>query len=325
MDAPPRVRLSARLFACVVLVAWCLGCVGCGGHSAAKTRTVVGWPGLRYEANGSFLYLLCTGTGSPTVILEAGLGEDHRDWALVQPEIAHTTRVCSYDRSGLGFSQDAPTRPSAREKASDLHALLAATAVHGPYVLVGHSYGGMLVHVYAATYASDVVGLVLLDSSHPDQISRFLATLPPRRTGEPQALSQLRKGLQLQATTPNAEGVDWSESSDQARAAGSIGNKPLIVVTAGEFDSTGLTAFPSIVHRAHRAWLRMQDDLARLSPDSLHVIAVRSPHFVMSALGQPELVTRAIAAVVRAARAHTQLPRCRVLFAPPAAKCVGTS
>ncbi|MGZ6669934.1 MAG: alpha/beta fold hydrolase [Solirubrobacteraceae bacterium] len=286
----------------------------------------MGLPGLKYEVNGSFLYLLCMespGTGSPTVILEAGLGEDHRDWAIVQPEIARTTRVCSYDRSGLGFSEDAPKRASAQEKVSDLHALLAAAGVPGPYVLVGHSYGGMLVHVYAATYPGDVAGLVLLDSSHPDQISRFLATLPPQRTGEPQALSELRKGLKLQATTSNPEGVNWKESSDQARAAGSVGKKPLIVVTAGEFDSTGLTTFPSIVHRAHRAWLRMQDDLARLSTDSRHVIAVYSPHFVMSALGQPELVTRAVDAVVQAARAGTQLPHCRALFAPPAAKCVG--
>jgi pimeloyl-ACP methyl ester carboxylesterase len=264
------------------------------------------------------------GTGSPTVILEAGLGGDHRDWAIVQPEIARTTRVCSYDRSGLGFSDDGPKRASAREKVSDLHALLAAAGVPGPYVLVGHSYGGMLVHVYAATYAGDVVGLVLLDSSHPDQISRFLATLPPRRNGEPHALTELRNGLRLQVTTPNPEGVNWSESSDQARAAGSIGNKPLIVVTAGEFDSTGLTALPSIVRRAHRAWLRMQDDLARLSPDSVHVIAAYSPHFVMSALGQPELVTRAVNAVVHAARVHSQLPDCRALFAPPGANCIGT-
>ncbi len=284
----------------------------------------MGFPGLRYEANGSFLYLLCMespGTGSPTVILEAGLGEDHRDWAIVQPEIARTTRVCSYDRSGLGFSEDAPKRASARQKVSDLHALLAAAGVPGPYVLVGHSYGGMLAHVYAATYPGDVAGLVLLDSSHPDQISRFLAALPPRRKGEPQALTGLRKGLPI--TTPNPEGVNWSESSNQARAAGSIGNKPLIVVTAGEFDPTGLPGLPGIVPRFERAWLRMQDDLARLSPDSRHVIAVNSPHFVMSALGQPELVTHAVDAVVQAARAHTELPSCRALFAPPAARCVG--
>ena len=195
----------------------------------------------------------------------------------------------------------------------------------GPYVLVGHSYGGMLVHLYAATYPGDVAGLVLLDSAHPDQISRLLATLPPRRNGEPHALSDLRKGLHLQATAPNPEGVDLTESSNQARAAGPIGNKPLIVVTAGEdFDPTGLPGLPGIVRRARRAWLRMQDDLARLSPDSVHVIAAYSPHFVMSALGQPELVTRAVDAVVLAARAHSQLPRCRALFAPPAANCVGT-
>ena len=103
--------------------------------------------GLSIEARGNFLYLLCAGHGSPTVILEAGLGGDHRDWEPVQSEIALRTRVCSYDRLGIGFSQQAPKRATADQKADDLHALLAAANVDGPYVLVGHSYGGMLVRV----------------------------------------------------------------------------------------------------------------------------------------------------------------------------------
>jgi pimeloyl-ACP methyl ester carboxylesterase len=304
-----------------VLLTLC--CAGCGGHRSVRTRPVPGEPGLQYEVDGSFLYLLCAGHGSPTVVLEAGLGGDHRVWSLVQPEVARTTRVCSYDRSGLWFSQLAPKRRLAREKAKDLHALLAAAGVTGPYVLVGHSYGGMLVRVYAAAYAKDVAGLVLLDSSHPDQSSRFLAALPPRRTGEPRPLRQLRKDLA--ETPPNPEGVDWSGSSAQTRAAGPIGDKPLIVVTAGQSDTPPeFAGLPGVVRRLNDAWLRMQNDLARLSPNSLHVIAVDSPHFVMSALGQPELVIHAIRAVVRATRSHLHLPRCRSLFAPPAAECLGT-
>lgn len=181
----------------------------------------------------------------------------------------------------------------------------------------------MLARVYAAAHPSDVVGLVLLDSAHPDQDSRFLAALPPRREGEPQALRQLRK--ELAATLPNPEGVDWNGSSQQTRAAGPLGEKPLIVVTAGETDPPPeLAALPGIVRRLDRAWLQMQDDLAKLSADAVHVIAVNSPHYVMSALGQPDLVIAAINRVVQAGQSHTHLPPCRVLFAPPAANCLDT-
>lgn len=320
MNAARSAQPSACVLALGLLALWC---AGCGGNSSVETRTVPGEPGLQYKADSDFLYLLCAGDGSPTVILEAGLGDDHRPWSLVQPEIARTTRVCSYDRSGLGFSQLAPKRRTAREKANDLRALLGAAGIEGPYVLVGHSYGGMLARVYAAADASDVVGLVLLDSAHPDQDSRFLAALPPRREGEPQALRQLRK--ELAATLPNPEGVDWNGSSQQTRAAGPLGEKPLIVVTAGETDPPPeLAALPGIVRRLDRAWLQMQDDLAKLSADAVHVIAVNSPHYVMSALGQPDLVIAAINRVVQAGQSHTHLPPCRVLFAPPAANCLDT-
>ncbi len=248
---PVRFKPSVCLLALGVLALWC---AGCGGNSSVETRTVPGEPGLQYKVHSDFLYLRCAGDGSPTVLLEAGLGGDHRDWSLVQPEIARTTRVCSYDRSGLGFSQLAPKRRSAREKANDLRALLAAAGIEGPYVLVGHSYGGMLARVYAAAEASDVVGLVLLDSSHPDQGSRFLAALPPRREAEPQPLRKLRK--ELVVTLSNPEGVDWNGSSQQTRDAGPLGEKPLIVVTAGETDpAPELAALPGIVHRLDRAWL----------------------------------------------------------------------
>lgn len=294
--------------------------VACGGHPTARTRTVPGLPGLRYEARGNYLYLLCAGHGSPTVILEAGLGGDHRDWEPVQSEIARTTRVCSYDRSGVEFSQQAPKRATADEKADDLHALLAAANVDGPYVLVGHSYGGMLVRVYAAAYPHDVVGLVLLDASHPDQDSRFLAALPPPRPGEAQELRELRRAIHSAPHAPNVEGVDWQQSNDETRAVGALADKPLIVVTAGQHDWTD-PPLPAIDSRFTKAWLAMQDDLAHQSSNSVHVIANYSPHLVMSALGQPDLVIHAVHAVVVAARLHGRLAGCAHLFKGPGATC----
>jgi pimeloyl-ACP methyl ester carboxylesterase len=151
------------------------------------------------------------------IVLEAGLGGGHRDWDAVQPELGRTTRVCSYDRAGIGISQLAPRRATARAKAEDLHDLLSADADE-PYVLVGHSYGGMLVRVHADRYAGDVAGVVLLDSSHPDQSRRLLGALPPRRMGESAALRNLRRFLD--EDLPNPEGVDWAACSDEARATG---------------------------------------------------------------------------------------------------------
>lgn len=302
-------------------------CVSCGGHAAVqsatapalKTRAVPGEPGRQYEIrSGGYLYLLCSGVGSPTVILEAGLGDDHRAWDQVQPELARTTRVCSYDRSGVGFSQEAPKRATAQEKVHDLHALLQAANVRPPYVLVGHSYGGMLARVYASTYAPQVVGVVLIDSSHPDQTRRTLRALPPVRPGENALLHELRAQL---PDTRNPEGVDWNASSNEARAADGLGGRPLIVITAGESDWP--LGFPTRVAASiHRAWIGMQDDLTRLSSDSDHVIAVYSPHPVMSALGQPGLVLRAIRAVIAATRAHASLKPCAALFSPPGARCL---
>ncbi len=310
----------ARLFAFGALAL--LLCVSCGGHARVKSRTVPFEPGLQYDIDGNYLYLLCSGHGAPTVVLEAGYGDDHRAWSLVQPALAGTTRVCSYDRSGLGLSQLARKRATAREKADDLHALLEAADVPSPYVLVGHSYGGMLMRLFAATYKSDVAGVVLLDSSHPDQLRRSVAALPPARAGENAVLHELRAAL-ASTKGPNPEGVNWTVSANETRAAGPLGETPLIVVTAAEHDWTPtLTPLPSINRRLDRAWLAMQDDLARLSSDSIHVIALYSPHYVMSSLGQPDLVRHAIRAVIRAVRAHTRLRSCRQLFPPPGAKCV---
>ena len=118
---------------------------------------------------GLSLNLNCTGKGSPTVILDSGMGVPAVGWNLVQPEIAKFTRVCSYDRAGYGSSGAGPMPRTSAEIAKELHALLEAGRESGPYVLVGHSFGGFNVRVYNQEYPNDVVGLVLVDASHEDQ------------------------------------------------------------------------------------------------------------------------------------------------------------
>ena len=130
---------------------------------------------------GRRLNIHCIGHGSPTVIFEAGLGDQSRAWAMVQPAVGANTQACSYDRAGLGFS-DPSDRPGTSENAvDDLHRLLAAASIKPPYILVGHSLGGMYVRLYADYYRSEVVGLVLVDSVSEEQGPRFFALDPPNK------------------------------------------------------------------------------------------------------------------------------------------------
>jgi len=143
------------------------------------------WPtGERVDIGGRALFLSCTGTGSPTVVLEAGSGNGADTWAAVQPEIARFTRVCSYDRTGLGQSDSAPIGVrTVQESVDDLHALLTAADISGPIVLAGHSLGGLIVRLYASQYPEDVGGLLLVDGMPPDLPAAGLALLPaPERS-----------------------------------------------------------------------------------------------------------------------------------------------
>jgi pimeloyl-ACP methyl ester carboxylesterase len=130
-------------------------------------------PDRLVDIGGRRLNIHCVGQGSPTVIFEAGLGDQMRAWAMVQPAVGAKTQACSYDRAGLGFS-DPSDRPGTSENAvDDLHRLLAAASVKPPYILVGHSLGGMYMRLYADRYRSEVVGMVLVDPVSEEQGSRY--------------------------------------------------------------------------------------------------------------------------------------------------------
>lgn len=172
-----------------------LGCLGCLGRgvigllvvlvvlmiagaiyqSAASASDAKKYPppGELYDVGEYRLHLYCSGEGSPTVILEAGAGSPGLIWTYVQPEVARATRVCSYDRAGFGWSDTAPGLLSPQQIASDLHTLLEAANVPGPYIMVGHSAGGVYIRAFTAQYPSEVVGMVLVDSSHEGQNVRY--------------------------------------------------------------------------------------------------------------------------------------------------------
>ena len=128
-------------------------------------------PGEMVGIGGYSLHIDCVGRGSPTVVLDAGLGEMSAQWVMVQREVSDTTRVCAYDRAGMGWSEMGPEPRDARQITGELHALLEGAGIEGPYVLVGHSFGGLYMQTYAARYPDEVAGMALVDSSQPEQFS----------------------------------------------------------------------------------------------------------------------------------------------------------
>lgn len=181
------------------------------------------------------LALYCTGTGSPTVILEAGLGADHHSWALVQPGVAALTRVCSYDRAGLGASDGVAVGRTGADVVADLAQLLAQSGESGPYILVGHSFGALFVRLYAAAHSEDVIGVVLVDAVHENWWDRAQALLPPPTAADSPRLQNFRAFMtneyRIPAQTP--EGIDIPATAAQVAGAGDLGKRPLLVLVAG--------------------------------------------------------------------------------------------
>ncbi len=139
--------------------------------ASLKDRETYTAQGTIFEVNGRAMHLYCIGQGSPTVILESGVGGNTLLWAYIQPTIAETTRICSYDRAGYGWSEISTSVRTGEQLVNELHNLLEVGQIEPPYVLVGHSFGGIVIRSFASTYPDDVAGLVLLDSAHPNQFS----------------------------------------------------------------------------------------------------------------------------------------------------------
>ena len=128
-------------------------------------------PGEMVDVGGYSLHINCVGQGSSTVVLDGGSGEMSAHWVWVQREVSDTTRVCAYDRAGMGWSEMGPQPRDAKQISSELHTLLSKAGIEGPYVLVGHSFGGLYMQTYAARYPDEVAGVSLVESSHPEQFS----------------------------------------------------------------------------------------------------------------------------------------------------------
>jgi pimeloyl-ACP methyl ester carboxylesterase len=316
-----RIVVLYPVFAALVLSA-----VGGAYESYRETTdpSASAMPGRHLDVGGHELHLSCTGSGSPTVVLEAGLGEASPVMAgWIAPDIATTTRVCVYDRAGRGWSGAADKPQDGSQVATDLHTLLARAGEPGPYVLAGHSLGGIYVLNFARLFPQDVAGVALLDSMHPEQYGRMaswpgfyevyrrvsavapsLARLGVGRVLYDAAYGELPAAQREQArallATPRSHRSTRDEfnrirtAMDQAAQLPSLGDRPLAVVTAGR--------------HAEGDWFAMQDDLTTLSTDTAHRVIRDATHtMVVQDEGAAHESSRAILDVVGAVRTGTPI------------------
>jgi pimeloyl-ACP methyl ester carboxylesterase len=267
--------------------------------AAERDRRAFPPPGRFVDVGGFRLHLHVTGlaSGAPTVILEGGAGLGSATWAWVQPQVAERTRVVAYDRAGVGWSDRGPEPRDGRQIASELHTALKGADVRGPYVLVGHSFGGVYVRIFADMYPDEVAGLVLVDPTHPDQLKRspraaqsmrttrqlmrvldglshlgllrlanpaamFMPGLPPRQAAELRAYAAA--GCAAAAGAEMA--VVEKRTFPQARGARSLGGRPLIVLSAGQ----------TIAQDA--LFLELHAELARLSTSGTQRVVDGASH-----------------------------------------------
>jgi pimeloyl-ACP methyl ester carboxylesterase len=241
------------------------------------------------DIGGRNLFLRCIGSGSPTIILEAGYGDDGTMWAPVQLRVSTFTRVCSYDRANLARSDDAPVPRTAQQVVDDLHLLLTKADVKPPYVLVGHSYGALFTRLYASEHPDEIAGLVFVDGWHED----YDADL--KHLVDPALWTQWQKML---AEDPDYEVIDLGRSYDEIRDAAPLPKVPLLVISHGLNPDSSCCPAGWPVDKQEALWQQLQDKLASLEPDSRHIVDAKSGHAIHQA--DPVFVVNGIKEVVDA-------------------------
>lgn len=262
---------------CFVLAAF-----AAGGASAASPDA--GALKGDFDVGGRTIHLSCEGSGNPVVVVDAGMGTapaEDSAWQQIAHRVAAVTRVCLYDRAGLGASAKPPPGPrTGADAAADLHVALRAAHVPGPYLLVGHSIGGLHAQVFASRYPSDTAGLVLVSSTHPDQTRTWLSLLPAPAPGEEKAVTEARTFLTAMATDPtkNPEMLDFNASAKQAKELRSLGAKPVVVATHSPRFRMAPGLSEPIAVKLEDATQRMQKEFLSLSSNSNQNIAATAGH-----------------------------------------------
>ena len=302
------IRVLGGLCSLIVLAALTGGTY----QSVASRRDLAATPppGHFVDVGGHRLHLWCTGDGAPVAVLDTGLGGSSADWGFVQSDVARFTRVCSYDRAGMGYSDAGPAPRTARRISGELFELLRRSGIDGPLVLVGASSGGFNVRVFASDHPDYVAGLVLVDASHenqPHDVPRLAPFVPLLSTlgvfrlldvsfGQPTeslapSVQQFARAARFRSAGYRAAADEIThirESASQVRTSRRKLTIPVVVVTGGR--------------GADANWRQLQRDQASLSERGCLVIAEDSGHVV--AIDQPAIVVQAVRRVVEMARGH---------------------
>jgi pimeloyl-ACP methyl ester carboxylesterase len=287
-------------------------------------------PGAIYRVDGHRMRLDCMGSGSPAIVLDSALGDSGLDWSAVQPELARTTRVCSYDRAGFGWSDALPRPRDADHIASELHGLLAAAKIDGPIVLMGHSLGGIYIRDYATRYPADAAGLVFVDASTPAQnqdpavkahglmrrpplpqilliktafilgIPRLAGACSHATPGFDAYTSRLRSEDRChQEFQGPAEMESFDRSSEETLHTGPYGALPILIFSHDPAKSDEPADLA-------KAWEKWQEDLKTLSTRSRRIIARSSGHYVQ--IDRPDLIEKEVTLFIKQIRGTAPQP-----------------
>ncbi len=329
-----------------VLIVVALGCALCvpSGYAARDQRVIddVAYtkPQRLVEVEpGRRLNLYCTGKGGPVIIFDAGLGDGTKAWGLVQHEVSKETKACSYDRAGLGFSDPAKVAGTSRNAVEDLRQLIQSAKLASPYILVGHSYGGMNVKLYAETFPLEVAGLVLVDPSHEDLGNEISALDPESGVRNKKYLEDLKGCIALESSeltegtelyelcvglTGDRYAADirsadlalavtdariaawvsemsnvWTQSADEVRLAYRSLGDMPIIVLTKEPAAPGQNESVELRAEKNKLWIRLHDEIAGMSTRGERITIVDSGHYIQ--LDQPSAVVAAIRRVLQLA------------------------
>lgn len=332
-------RWMKRLFLGLLALLVLLVVVGAIYEALGRRNAEAKYPprGQMIDVGGRKMHIDCRGTGSPTVILESGLGTGGTtDWALVHDQIAGFTRTCAYDRAGIMWSDPKDGPQHAAAVADDLHALLKGAGINDPLVLVGHSIGGPYTRTYAGKYGDQVAGLVMVDASHPDQVARLgkvsntnahpgqmswimhtatalswtgVVRFAMANAGQGKLPKEAAARMAAYASTSvkgaTSELDGFDATMKDARAVRSFGNRPLIVLTAmapfkpAELKGLGITASDGA--RFKQEWKILHAEQAALSTRGRQQIVPDAGHYIQ--IDRPDVVIAAVREVVGEVRA----------------------
>lgn len=281
----------------------------CGGlYTPANAADMPPMPGNRYDIGSHRLHINCMGEGEPTVIIDTGLGDDSSDWQDILQLSAAITRTCIYDRSGYGWSDYGPRPRSSQRIAYELGLLLDQAEILPPYILVGHSFGGFNLRLFAAAHPDDIAGLILVESSHELQYEQLNIKLPPPHKGRRNIIIVAKQVKNTSGNTKpqilrdhayrtaSEEISALYQSSRQVQLYGNIPTVPLIVISRGKAEWYG----DANAQRREKIWIELQQDLTHLSPISQHIFANYSGHDIPQQ--QPDIIVEAISEITNLAR-----------------------